>query len=655
MMPAMSIFADLVEHARTPPGPHGSAADLFPAGTLSHRGRVVAGWFVHATLDRKPDGGVAANVRVTALCRGRGGFALSGRDLTLLPDLLAGRDLSRGHDAFTADLGEPIGERLDLGSAVHALAGHVGHLGDAAAARSRAAMVEASGLPQERIHAQARAMADVLATLMATFDPEAIAWLRARPGFRRIRLAYEGLDATAVPGAPLRTAIDRHPGLQKTLMDAWWRDGARFTGDMRHDDVMAVVRRSLSPVLPPRLLARLPDALAACGTQDGAPDTLSSRIRPDRGGVPGEDFDPIVDALGPLAHVRAESLPDGPGWRAYLRHSHVVERVSETLCGPRLLPALLGHVPDWAAWARRMAEAAGVPLDDLDQAVAGVPDMAEAFMAEVVSPAIHLSGAEEPLNLARVTSRMLHGGHSLGRILRASRAWHSDRTRIEATLFPTGVDALDRPWRAGLPDHERGDVRIVVLTSQADLDGEGASGPDADGVAGLAHCVGGYARRCRAGRSRILSIRRQGVDGIVDRLSTVEVAVAADGFWMVRQHAGRANAEPCAAAVEALAGYSRAVRAGELGIDRAALAPVPEAVRVGKAGRWGSPGYWETAMAAWQPHMPRAMRDLGRDDLAAVALEGQDEFGWPWCPSSLDRPRPAVRPDDAPAAAPALR
>ena len=630
----MMILESLALGDRTPDGPVGSPAWAYPAGTLTHAGRVVGCWFAHVDV-----GMPAMQAVVTVVCRGREGVSVSYQDLPAMREgldgLLAGTVSDRGRDTGRSGpegVG-PVADRVRMGSVVELLATHVGLLDPASCDLARTVLVAVLGRDRggPDFDAHMREVGRVLAPFVATFDPEAIRMLAAHPGRGCLARGYDGLDATMVPGAPLRAALGIVPDLMATLAHAWRVDPRGFAADMAREDPFAPVRRiqATGHKWPRRLLNALPGAYAA----HGGMDLPEPRLQRKAGQRPGEDFDPLLDRMDDLRCMPAECIPrDGAGWRAYFGVSHFVSEVG-TLCGAHGLPAMLGHVPDWEAWADTTAKAAGVGHGDLLQAVAGVPDVAAAFYHQVLAPALRIAGAEEPARPLVVASCMLHGGRGIASILEASRSWHAHRAAIDAAVrgLP-GHAAVDPPWPPALPRLERDGLAVEVLATQADLDAEGADGPDGSGATGLAHCVGGYAPLCRAGTSRILSVRRISASGAYERLSTVEVRFADDGRWRIRQHAGRRNEAPPDAAKDLLAAYESMLRAAPASLDRAGLAAVPEPADHGAGYDAALPGNWEAVRNAWRSHLPRWMRDLDMHALAGMAATPPDSIGWPWIP-----------------------
>jgi hypothetical protein len=125
-------------------------------------------------------------------------------------------------------------------------------------------------------------------------------------------------------------------------------------------------------------------------------------------------------------------------------------------------------------------------------------------------------------------------------------AWHADPILRLGSSMEVSADARWPAYFEGPLDVGDG-LFAYALASLADLVDEGAAVPDAEGRAGLDHCVGGYARTCMALRSAIVSIRT--ADG--ERISTAEIDTWG-GAHQVIQHQGRGNAAPAPDAERAL-------------------------------------------------------------------------------------------------------
>lgn len=71
---------------------------------------------------------------------------------------------------------------------------------------------------------------------------------------------------------------------------------------------------------------------------------------------------------------------------------------------------------------------------------------------------------------------------------------------------------------------------VVELTTITELKAEGVA---------LAHCVAGYARRCRQGRSSIFSVRHKSSEGTWHSLATIEVSPSWNRVVQLRGYRNR--------------------------------------------------------------------------------------------------------------------
>ena len=225
-------------------------------------------------------------------------------------------------------------------------------------------------------------------------------------------------------------------------------------------------------------------------------------------------------------------------------------------------------------------------------------------------------------------------------VLETAKRWHGRQAAMALEIESISPHVAPRhSWAAGFPaavvESEDGlrSFDLVPLTSQRMLAEEGSRQADGHGMAGLAHCVGGrhFVRQCVRGESRILSVRETGSDGVVRRISTVEIGIG-DGAYAVVQHYGRKNAEPEQAARDAVARYLAMVNGGidsgdaALPVDRSAFAPAP-------ASAFGLPdicGYdaddreaVTRALRIWEHLLSRPLRGLWTDEF--VATTGLDK------------------------------
>ncbi len=345
-------------------------------------------------------------------------------------------------------------------------------------------------------------------------------------------------------------------------------------------------------------------------------------------------------------------LPDGwwprdeDGWRALWSCLKPAKIAASRVRDPSETRDLVDVHGDWPGYLARLLAATGEEdASAILHRMADAQDMAGAFEAQVVLPGLAIAlGATRDATAADIdlptpggtrdlAVDMLRNGQTLVKTLSRSRAWHARRMRVDhgVAALPGNV-ATCVAWPAGLPDRSFDGVDVVVLTDKSSLVDEGRRGPDASGMDGLDHCVGGYARRCARDGVRILSFRGTSRDGTRLRLATAEV-VLDDGRLKVCQIMGHANRAPPPAAVAAMQAYAGLVGNGALTVDRAGLEPRPDLDTVaGEAGyEWWRKGAWDAIMALWAPSLPRNLGDLTpKSILAALQAQVVDASGRSW-------------------------
>ncbi len=513
---------------------------------------------------------------------------------------------------------------------------------------------------------------------LAGLDPRAVDLALSQVAHADILARWDGIDATFTPGAPLRAAYGMAPALAATLASAWSSDPLGFRADMARGDPWPIVSRRLAGSgLPRWLVAALPDAVrwwptridAPAGAGDGEPEgfiarmAASSRNDPEvltlldppgtrRGRYLRVPRDLILFDVSALASLPADRLPRGEQWAAFRRCDHVLASVA-VCAGRKDVDEALGvRGGDWDGWSARLLPPSG-DADDLKREMHDLQDHATAYARQVVIPALRLMGEDTGLQMAGDNAfAMLHSGRAVRSWLETSRRWHAARTTIDALVATLpGKDKADPPWKPCLPDHDGETLSIRVLTTAAALSSEGATGMSIDGMAGLAHCVGGYASWCRRGGSRILGILRRGPDGTSERLSTVEATFDGDGTWAVAQHRGARNGEPPADAVDFLGRYVEFVARNPGLVRREDLEPVPEPDDDACGYDHRHPGNWEAVRDAWAPIVPRAIRRMEPPDFVELdaVLTGMPR-GRTWLPRPLtprcanDGPTASVSP-----------
>ncbi len=304
---------------------------------------------------------------------------------------------------------------------------------------------------------------------------------------------------------------------------------------------------------------------------------------------------------------------------------------------------------DWDGWLDGLAKAAGCGRDEVALRFVDVRDHVAAYARQVVGPALALSdvspdGTVRPgpaarfrgVGRERLAGLALHSGRTARRWLEDSGRWHGRRTTLDALRAGLPGEVMDDPaWKPCLPNHSEGDMSIRVLTTVAELVAEGAGGPDASGMPGLSHCVGGYGPECRSGESRILGIVRHGPDGD-ERRSTVEFTFRGGGF-QVAQHLARDNRRPDEEDVAFLETYEARLRARPDLVRHEDLEPV-HPVECDEAGYdWRHPGNCGKMRDAWDAVLPRALRGLSPSDYADMAqacIDADPEGKRHWFPRS---------------------
>ncbi len=451
---------------------------------------------------------------------------------------------------------------------------------------------------------------------------------------------YALLDTHTDPDAPLGIAHAMRPHFADAMQGILHFHGPAVRAATKARDgaaLDAILRRSMTfgNGWSPKAAAlgfRVSEAMDAMSS--GEREAFRASCRHGPGGSHVSRIDP-PHALGPLlVDVPADWLPrDTAGWLALARCTPALADAHRR-CAPGTARLRLNAGGDWAALGERLGSAAGLPAEAapgaLARAIDDIHDMAVSFEAQVLRPARDLSGIHGAGDGDYVATALLHDGRTLRRSLEMSTRWHKAQAGISAGIAAL-PGAAPRSWPAALPDWTRGEVRLTVLTDAAQLRAEGAGVPDAEGVTGLTHCVGGYAGSCLSGHSRIVSLRRSTPDGEV-RLSTAQLRHTRDGLALL-QHRGPGNADPCKEAHEALAAYAGAIHDGRLRVDERGLVPIIGQGMMSVAAGYdvGGAGNWERVVALWGPHMPRHLRGIDRMVLARL-------FGRPHDASLSDMP-----------------
>lgn len=216
--------------------------------------------------------------------------------------------------------------------------------------------------------------------------------------------------------------------------------------------------------------------------------------------------------------------------------------------------------PDWAASAAALGPRQR--LEDLEDYRRALLTHLILAPFEAAIPGWTLETAwPKTLRIMAAAMATLIDDSPLVKQLAASDAWHRRQDELSAALGDDdGGDGLH--WTAlSDPFAARNGLSITPLTSSAALRREGAD---------LGHCVGaaGYDALCAFEGRHIVGIRR--ADGA--RLATAELRVEGDGPPEALQTRGALNAEPDAAALDALSDYLDGLASDRIAWDRERLA-----------------------------------------------------------------------------------
>ncbi len=455
-------------------------------------------------------------------------------------------------------------------------------------------------LARDRADARVRQLAEVTRPFLATLDKRALAMV-ASDGRGILAGCWEGLDEVLPAVGALRSAIEAAPAFPALLCAAWRRD---LDGSMaRRGDVDRWVAELLTgePHGLPRWLANAHAEAARAFARLGGEGAMTRWGR--------RDEDLLGEALSMLDGLPPDWLPRGDEWDEALGAKSLLHRVREVV--PRQdLARFLNVGGRWREWAARLLAAGGRSAEQgagrlFDDAF----DVTRAFMGEVIFPAA--TAARPGARVDHQTGMaLLWSGWTLRRVIEHSAAWHARRPAALAAIaaLPSGSDR-PKAWGAGLPDWSEGGLSLRVLTTPAELLAEGADGVDGDGMAGLSHCVGGYAHWCRAGQCRIASVTGPAPDGGRERLSTVDLRHRRDA-WSARQHRGRRNVQPPAEAEALVTRYLERLNSRDLPVDRKLLEPMQDTDAANRAAGYdvGFPGNVEAALRIWDDSLPRGLR-----------------------------------------------
>ncbi len=479
--------------------------------------------------------------------------------------------------------------------------------------------------------------------MIASLDAEALAFAADRAqtlnwiGERE----WEGIDATFTPGAPFRKAIEAFPGFAALFMRKWKEDRPAF-GDDPAQSLQAALRpsepgREANCKSLARSIAKHGEAISKAGLAARAHNYLF-------------DIDPFFRAPPKSVELRAamtlailpsDWVPDSAGeWDAMLSISDPMATVRHMAGISTSLVKLFPVGGRWHSYRSRLLKAAGVSDPKaLGTATSDICDYRDAFGREILGPAYALTDLdadrledatardlkERASQTTRSSGAILLRGKSFARILEDSREWHHKQHAIAAQISSITPGFLPMTaWPAGLPDWKAGGYDLQVLTCTRELKAEGSNGPDDNGMMGLSHCVGGYSQQCKSNRSRIVSLRRMGQDGLAERVSTAEIAVRHEGAGTIKftiiQHRAHRNEDPPNCAQVAVETYLAALESGELIFDQSQLLPSKSIGTIAQnAGyEFWRPGAFDAAVEAWSPFLTKSMRKWSHKDFAAL-------------------------------------
>ncbi len=502
---------------------------------------------------------------------------------------------------------------------------------------------------QRESHARTADLVAADAAFRATLDPAALALVesrRSRLGNLAVPGAWEALDATFQPDAPLRALMEPRPGLARTLTMAWAETPARLESAREAGTIDAFLASRSR--LPRRLWPAVAGAVEASGDM---PD----------GEVPGarKDGDPVLAWVGKLAAMPGDWIPtDAAEWTAYLRCQPAIDWALERTSDPEELSALLDHAGGWDAFEGDLSDA--TDGSDLRESLDVIPEMVEAFSRQVVIPALAVAGLFPDVDRWHATtaaSTALTSGKPLAGILAEAALWQGRRDGIDAAIatLPHGAGSTSS-WKAGFPDATYDGHEVVVLRDRLSLVEEGRDGRNPDGSEGLAHSLAARAADCAQGRARLLSIRTVLPDGTRERLSTVEVRWEREGsrnLYSVAAHAGPDRRPPGREAVQVLDRYVDDLRHGRLApLDRFAF--VSLGLREVDAAGYDvhAPGQWEAARDLWADFLPEAAMAMDATAFANALVSPFDDVDGPawapsWRPEPLGSPSwPVAAPED---------
>ena len=342
----------------------------------------------------------------------------------------------------------------------------------------------------------------------------------------------------------------------------------------------------------------------------------------------------VIDGITPAKVRRLRAYPEPlfeSGADSYRHALRLLARLP--LANVPATPEGWRALQGWPALMVTDLDRFGIPLET---ALAGLPEMwprADLFQGQDVE-AVQVGLRDMAIRCANTLLRPAHpapvprtdfiviamgllfGGDSLARMARRQRDWHADLTRMNPILD----DGLSLHWPALFAPFKAGGIEVRCLTSSAELDAEGGRGEDAKGMAGLDHCVGGYARSCHEGLSHIASVTAASPEGGRVRIATAELAVDR-GRFSIRQLRGRSNQAPAREVLKAVDALVSALGDGSHPHDRYA-AEIRESDDAPEVTTIDLPAVYE----AWRPHLPAALRVSDPADFPDLLRERVRQF-----------------------------
>lgn len=348
---------------------------------------------------------------------------------------------------------------------------------------------------------------------------------------------------------------------------------------------------------------------------------------------------PLVRHVAPHLHVNVAALLQASAgdWAAFR------SRVAKSLQDRR--------PPEGSTQEQAKAWLANIPQPDESAAVIenGIIDfvrMVETVADTLVIPvSAHLSEVDVPHVTAEHFHRareaafeLLFGGQSLPKILEVTRHFSTQAERILEAISTdemTQAKTFEAPAADGWPSlfntvTAPNGVIIKALTSPNELKWEGGgygSSPriDPNGMAGLNHCVGGYASRAKTGEISIISFRVNDPVGRMHRLSTMEISRIDPGTlsFTTLQHRGEENAKAPEPALEAEKWFRKSVESGDIPINfkgvmdyQSYRRTLLDDISFYCMYDWRKDDECAAATNAFEPWMPKRLRGLAVDGWA---------------------------------------